>query len=293
MAKKKKSFLAGLFWTLFTIVLIVALLFGGVCVYAKSKFDVDVITTLKQVKSLAQNIDENNAFKNKFGDDDKLSLKNDINAQFSGLITYNETDGYGIGSSSDNITSDLALNEKQLGALFDIFISQMDSDDGFLNFEIGGQKLDIKFLQVALENLTSNSVDMSVTIKISISSLKDSMKDFPLSLVAKLIPDNLYLTSYFTITKGANAFEYTTSSKGIAINGLDKAGTQGLLDTINKFTSLDSVTDSLNSVNDIFANSLIGNSENPNGFAYSLNALGVNDYNFEQVGDANCFVLKK
>lgn len=117
------------------------------------------------------------------------------------------------------------------------------------------------------------------------------MNSFPTNIVAKRIPDYLYISSTSTIKKGENAFEYEVLSKDIEINNLNSQDTKSFLNTLNLVFKFGTSDDFNLMIAKPFVNALIGNSEN-NGFAYSLKGLGVKDYDFVVVDDINYYVLK-
>lgn len=118
------------------------------------------------------------------------------------------------------------------------------------------------------------------------------MNSFPTNIIAKKIPNYLYISSTSTIKKGGNAFEYEVLSKDIEINNLNSQDTKSFLNTLNLVFKFGTSDDFNLMIAKPFVNALIGNSEN-NGFAYSLRELGVKDYDFVVVVDnINYYVLK-
>lgn len=120
------------------------------------------------------------------------------------------------------------------------------------------------------------------------------MKSFPLNWISKYIPDDLYISSVVTITKGED-FAYTTASKSLAINNLTEASTASLLKTINTFVSFGSVEELNNTIGGSFVNALIGKSD-ANGFAYSLYSTTpkmASDFSFQTLDNVDYFKISK
>lgn len=215
-----------------------------------------------------------------------------VNAKMEGLISYTEEDGYkikeeGIGVESQ-ISADLLLLDKQLGAIINNLINQ--NEEG-MTLDVSGNKLQIYFIQLKFLEVRENEADINIVVKVDVRELKQKMNSFPTNIVAKRIPDYLYISSTSTIKKGENAFEYEVLSKDIEINNLNSQDTKSFLNTLNLVFKFGTSDDFNLMIAKPFVNALIGNSEN-NGFAYSLRGLGVKDYDFATVDNINYYVLK-
>ena len=263
MAKARKPFIVRFIIWLFSIIITLALILGIGCLIVKQKYGVDVFSTISQIKTLNQKVDESK-YDSKFSDNDMKDAQIAVNAKMEGLISYNEEDGYkikeeGIGVESQ-ISADLLLSDKQLGAIINNLINE-------------------------------NEADINIVVKVDVRELKQKMNSFPTNIVAKRIPDYLYISSTSTIKKGENAFEYEVLSKDIEINNLNSQDTKSFLNTLNLVFKFGTSDDFNLMIAKPFVNALIGNSEN-NGFAYSLRGLGVKDYDFVVVDNINYYVLK-
>lgn len=71
-----------------------------------------------------------------------------------------------------------------------------------------------------------------------------------------------------------------------------KKALQVFFKTINTFISFGSLEDINNSIGGTFANAMIGNEENT-GFAYSLKDVGATDFTFQNIDEANMFIIQK
>lgn len=291
MAKARKPFIVRFIIWLFSIIITLALILGIGCLIVKQKYGVDVFSTISQIKTLNQKVDESK-YDSKFSDNDMKDAQIAVNAKMEGLISYTEEDGYkikeeGIGVESQ-ISADLLLSDKQLGAIINNLINQ--NEEG-MTLDVSGNKLQIYFIQLKFLEVRENEADINIVVKVDVRELKQKMNSFPTNIVAKRIPDYLYISSTSTIKKGENAFEYEVLSKDIEINNLNSQDTKSFLNTLNLVFKFGTSDDFNLMITKPFVNALIGNSEN-NGFAYSLKGLGVKDYNFVVVDDINYYVLK-
>lgn len=291
MAKARKPFIVRFIIWLFSIIITLALILGIGCLIVKQKYGVDVFSTISQIKTLNQKVDESK-YDSKFSDNDMKDAQIAVNAKMKGLISYTEEDGYkinkeGIGVESQ-ISADLLLSDKQLGAIINNLINE--NAEG-LTLDVSGNKLKIDFIQLKFVEIREKEADINIVVKVDVRELKQKMNSFPTNIIAKKIPDYLYISSTSTIKKGDNAFEYEVLSKDIEINNLNSQDTKSFLNTLNLVFKFGTSDDFNLMIAKPFVNALIGNSEN-NGFAYSLRGLGVKDYDFVVVDNINYYVLK-
>ena len=146
MAKARKPFIVRFIIWLFSIIITVALILGIGCLIVKQKYGVDVFSTISQIKTLNQKVDETK-YDSKFSDNDMKDAQIAVNAKIEGLISYTEEDGYkineeGIGVESQ-ISADLLLSDKQLGAIINNLINE--NAEG-LTLDVSGNKLKINFI---------------------------------------------------------------------------------------------------------------------------------------------------
>lgn len=291
MAKARKPFIVRFIIWLFSIIITLALILGIGCLIVKQKYGVDVFSTISQIKTLNQKVDESK-YDSKFSDNDMKDAQIAVNAKMKGLISYTEENGYkineeGIGVESQ-ISADLLLSDKQLGAIINNLINE--NAEG-LTLDVSGNKLKIDFIQLKFVEIREKEADVNIVVKVDVRELKQKMNSFPTNIIAKKIPDYLYISSTSTIKKGDNAFEYEALSKDIEINNLNSQDTKSFLNTLNLVFKFGTSDDFNLMIAKPFVNALIGNSEN-NGFAYSLRGLGVKDYDFVVVDNINYYVLK-
>lgn len=290
MEKAKKPWWAKLLISLLVTVLVFALSVGGACIFVKVKYGVSVFGTIGQIRTLQQEVKEDELFENKFSEEDKSSAQLTVNAQVDGLIQGNAENGYSIASSltTAEINATLKISDKQLGAIAQILIGDEGTD-----VSIGDSTVKAKLIQVKFENVEQNSADINFVVKIDVTQLKEKMTDFPLSLINKYVPSTIYLSSTVSVLKGEGSFSYTVESVGMTINNLSEEQTTELFKTIDLIAKTGTAEKLNLEIGSMFVNALIGNSENPDGFAYSLRDLGATDYDFITQDEINYFVIKK
>lgn len=276
MAKRKRPFIVRLLKWLFGIILVLALIVGAIVLFLKLAYGINIIDTIGQINTLNQTVEVNNKYDNMFSAQDMESAKNIVNLSIDNLITYSQEDGYNISSSvSSLINAQIKLTDKQIAAIADVVIQKQ----GSANLQMGGSNLTLQLLQVKFSNLIDNKVDINFVTKINTTELKKSMTTFPVSLISNYIPDDLYISSTITVTKGQNPFEYTVEHKSLQINNLTTQQTESFLETLNNLIKFGTAQNLNTQIGTVFVNVLIGNSQN-NGFTYSLNSIGVTDFNF-------------
>lgn len=291
MEKARKPWWVKLIIAILSIIIIIALAFAGACIFVKVKYNVSVLETIGQIKTLQETVDEEKLFPNQFTTDDMTSAQTTVNAQIDGLIVGNAEEGFEVSKSlgaESKIKASFKLTDKQLGAIAKIAC---------------GEGMDIKFdeqttlkanlIQVKFSSIEGNSTDVNFVVKVDISEIKEKMKDFPLSWVKKYIPSTLYISSTVSVVKGEGEFNYTVESVGMTINNLTQEQTTSFLSTINLIAGTGTAQEINLQIGSQFVNALIGDVNHTNGFVYFLRDLGVTDYAFEANGEIIYFVIKK
>lgn len=272
--KKRRPLLLRLIIGLVSFVFVIALLLFGVVIFAKVKYDVDLIGTISQVKSLTQEPNEER-LDYTYSNDDMERAKQDINASITDLITYTEEDGYKVNEVvSQLMTTNISLDGKETAAILNSLLNSASKNIEFMN-----QSVSFELVQIKYVNITENSCDFDIMVKIDVSTLKEKLNFFPANLIANYIPDNLYIDSNVTVTKTSTPFEYTVSSNYLTINELNEQGTNELLTTLNKFVEVGNVEDFNLQIGKVFVDVIIGNAEQK-GFIYSLKDAGATDFVF-------------
>ncbi len=287
MASGKKPWYATLFNCILTLICLIVLIVGGVFLFFKIKYNVNVFTTIAQVKVLNEKVDVAEKFKNQFSETDMDSAMTIVNAQVAGLIVKTAT-GYEISTSGLETTMEnsFSLTGKQVGAIGNVMLTQTNQK----TVNIGGKELTYDLLQVDFLNIEETKADVNIVIKVNIDPIKEDMTGFFMNIVKKNMPSDLYISSTVTIEKGATAFAYTVTSKSLTLNNLTEEQTANLLTTINKFMSFTTVEEINKLIGGSFADAMIGTETNK-GFAYSLKTLGATDYNFVLDSETGYFTV--
>lgn len=290
---RKPIWLRILIWAVSSILSIVAIL-GAICGFLYIKYEINVFEVANQIKILNEDVDLDKLTPNAYSISDMESAKLETDTGLVGLISYTEQNGYEITPDevSGNMSAELRFTDKQIGAIIDNLMEAQEE----INIEIGStinlKDYGFKVVQVSFSNITETTTDFNVVVKIDLNKLKEeNMTSFPLNWIRKGIPDSLYFSATTTITKGVNAFEYTTNGKNLIINNLTSEETENIFKTINVFLKLGSAKEFSQTIGDTFINILIGNDES-SGLAYALKDVGATDFSFEADTNSNYFVIE-
>jgi len=291
--RRKPIWLRILIWAISTLLSIVAIL-GAICGFLYIKYEINVFEVANQIKILNEDVDLSKIVPNAYTDEDMAGAKIVTDAGLEGLISYTEQNGYEITPNevSGNMSAELRFTDKQIGAIIDNLIATETEIMIQIGSEVNLKDYGFKIVQVQFSNITETTTDFNVVVKIDLTKLKqDNMNDFPLNWIRKGVPESLYFSATATITKGANAFEYTTEGKSLVINNLSSEETDSILSTINTFLKIGTAKEFSKIIGDTFVNVLIGN-ESSSGLAYSLKDAGATDFSFETDGTNNYFVIE-
>lgn len=290
MEKTKKPWWVKLILTLLSIVLFIALILVAIWAFVKIKYDVNLINTISQVKTLNTEVNVEEKFPSSFNISDMESAKNTINSKSANLVTGNETDGYTIrtGNELNPILGDIKLSDKQIGAIIN---NIMNEEGNNASVQIGSNSLKIELVQILFENITDNDADINIVIKLDTKVIKDSMSSFPLNLISKYIPDTLYISSTVTVSKLEGEFAYEVKSKALTINNLTQEETNEIVKVLNIALACGTSDELCLSMGKPIVDALIGN-ETTSGLTYSLKGLGATDFDFVVEGETKYYVIK-
>ena len=275
-------------------VAVLLIAFFGVYFFVRSEFGIDLFRTAGQLKTLTEQVNETELCPNAYGDGDFVDLKNSVNAEIEGLVKFEEGKGYNgytldfnalIGAS---LSKTIALSEKQVGALAEIVFFEQTGG----KIQLGGKQTDVTIVQTDFSEIAENgSADFNVVCKLDLSPFKADMDKFPYSLFKKYIPDSLYVSSTVRVDKTTDGqFDYTVSHKGLALNNLNAEETADLFHTLDAVLKIGTAENLNMLVGTMAVNALIGTEES-NGFAYSLKAIGATAFKFETASDAERFIV--
>lgn len=264
--------------SLLVIVLLVSATAVGGYFYVKSNYGIDIIKTVKELKTLNEPVKESTLCPNAFADSDMVDVQTIVNQSVENFITYSAEHGYSVNFDDlpDEMKYIIRLTDKQVGALAQTIVKQ--EIGGKIDF--GGKNVDVALKQVKFSSALEGSVLLNTVLTVDIKPFKSDMPSgFPFSYLKKFIPDTLYISSTVKVQKGETAFSYTVSHVSLTINNLSKEETEDLFRTLDIVLSV-GTADSWNvQVGEAIANALIGN-ESSNGLAYSLREIGATDYEF-------------
>lgn len=275
------SFIIGIvFW--------IGVIFAGIWAFVYFKYDINLITTYKQLRILNEKVDEEKHYTNRFDETDMVGAMTSVNAQIENMITYDETDGYKVNTDITGIVAgEIKLTDKQMGAIIDNILK--NSADG-ATAQVGNIKLDIQLIQVQFSNVEDGSADVNVVVRLDLKPIKEKMTRFPTKLFKNRLPESLYFSSTVRVVKGENPFEYTIESKSMSINNLNEKQTEQFLTVINMVLKVGKTKELNEQIAKPLIDGMIGTNDNK-GFAYSLKSVGAKDYTFTVDGEQIYFVV--
>lgn len=288
---KKPLWLRLILWIISSL-LSIAVLLGIACAFLYIRYQINVFTVGKQIKTLNEEVKLERLLTNEYTADDMAYAKE--------LIEIDpETNSYTIPEAKMvEIMTDvrpLKLTDKQIGAFMAYIVDSLSTIKANVGGEIDLKDYGFRVMQVDLTYIDRNQADFNVIVKVDLTKVKENMNKFPLNWLSKAIPQELYVSSTVTIAHGEDEFSYTTTSKGMSINNLSQEDTADIFKTFRKFIQIDSVDAFNKTLGDTFVNILIGTPD-AQGLSYSLKPF-VRDFYFETsvVGDTTTdyYVLTK
>lgn len=296
MLTKKKSvgqkILISIAYALVGFIVMVAI--STLSIYAKYK--VDVFKAFGQVKKINQKVNISRLVTNPHSEEDMAAAKLVTDANLPGLISYSQENGYSItpDQMTGNLLGDMRFSDRQIAAILNTIMISEDEDDAETQDD---SKKDVQeyysqIVQVSISNITEKTAEFNSVLKLNFDELKVQMNSFPFTLLKKIIPDDLYFSSTVVITKGENAFDYTTSAKSMKINNLSAKESEHFLRAFAALFKLGTPKEITNSFGKMIVDMLIGTEENT-GIAYALKDRGATDFSFETDGVNNYFVIEK
>lgn len=282
--------------TLIVIVALVAVSTIGVYVFVRTKYDIDLFSTVKELKILTEEVDENKLCPNILKDEDFPNMKNTVNSAVRGLVKDNVEEGYkGYYLDYKGLTLNiqkktLVLDEQNLAAL--LYVGFYQNTGGKIS--LGGTELDLAILQTDIsfdKDKNPNETNLNIVVKLDIKPLKKQMNSTLNKLFGKKISDYLYISSNVLITKTDLTFGYVYAENGMSINNLSIDETTDLIKTLNKFFKIGTSKEINTEIAKVVTNALIGDIDNP-GLAISLKLVGATSFNFDKENNKDCFLVR-
>lgn len=295
---KKKSnygFLFAILKVILGIVILVVLVLGGIYLYVRIALGIDIFGAIRSVKKLGNDFAIESVVDTPFTGTDAEGVEAQFNnAGLTGLY-YKDADGnYAVKDDISGVsaTCDIRLTDKQLAAFIQSSIIS--------SLKLEGQdveNLSFEIKQVKFSNFKSSatgpSIDTNIVLYTSITSIKKTLNVFPLSIVTKYLPDDLYISASFTAKKtGTNAF--AVEGLGLKLNGLSEGETSTILDILGKAANLGDSYSLSADIGKVVMQALICGEDGTAGFTTELAPFNIDDYNFEKDTESNTiyFVFK-
>lgn len=280
--------------SLVVIVAILGVVIIGGYIYVRTTYGIDLFRTAGQLKTLTQAVDETALCPNAYGEQDFADMKSVVNDKIDGLIVYEKDKGYNGYSvnfaslAGKSMTDPIFLTEKHVGAIAQtVFYEQTGG-----KIKLGDKEVSVTVVQIDFSEIAANgSADFNVVAKLDLTPFKADMGGFPYKYFKKYIPDNLYVSSTVRVDKTEeDGFAYTVTHKSLTLNNLSADDTADLFDTLNAVLKIGTAENLNMQVGTMAVNALIGTEES-NGFAYSLKAIGATAFKFETASDAERFIV--
>lgn len=280
--------------TIVGIVFVLGLAVLGTQIYFRKRHNVDLFATISNFKTMSQEVDESTVCPNAYDKADQEGAKESANSSINDLVTYDETtEKYSVNFEGlTTMTRAIDFTDKQLAAFAQMMVEkQMDgklkiNDDLSLNFCV--RQIKISDVQ------EDGSATFNVVVKFDLTTIKDKMSSFPMSLIKKYVPDSLYISStVYVKTVEGNSFGYTIESKELIINNLTNEGTKEVFEALDCFLQV-GTSDNLNKqIGETVMDVLVGEKDNADkkGLAVSLSTLGANGYKFYEKDSVGHFVI--
>ena len=278
------------------IVFFLALVLGVFVLVVNAKYKINLFEVVGSLKKLNGDVDAAVIAPKAPTDADYASAMQSANKAVANIVVYDDINKkYSLNDTAKTgMVADLKLTDVETCVLANLMI---DNGDAGVKINAGDSEInlkdyDFKLVQIALLNVAEGSADVNVVISVDLTKLKNDMTKFPLSLIKNKVPQKLYVSSTITVTKGTAPFEYTVKSKGLALNNMSGKEVSQLFDVVNLVAKIGSADKFNEELGKSFIDALIGNENNPNGFAYSLKAIGASDFDFDTDGTNNYYIVR-
>lgn len=278
-----------LIWTVLILVLVVLLAVVGVYIFVRAKYNIDLYNTIKSLKTINEKVDESVIAPDAITSLDIETAKTQFDQSISGLIIVDGEGNYHIsnGGTLSPMTAEIKLTDNQIGAIAENLVQ--NEMGGVI--KVGSKDVKVNIMQVGFDNIIDGGASVNLVIKLDLKEFKQDMNKFPFSLLKKFIPDALYISSTFDVSKTENPFEYTVVHNKLTINNLNAEETEDTFNTLNLIAKIGKLEDFNKNLGILFMNTLVG-TESSNGLVYSLKELGATDYKFETISNINYFVIQ-
>ncbi|MBQ7602809.1 MAG: hypothetical protein IJU58_01505 [Clostridia bacterium] len=282
---------------LLIVVIVLALIIGAIWGFVYVKFKVNAFSVLGSINELGKPVDTSVVAPNAMDyATDMASAQIAANASIHDLITKDSDDNYSINDEALPIMlADMTLSDKEMCAILTTLMMTR-ADKSIKIGDIDLKDYDLRLVQLSFSDLntTNKTTKFNAVISLNLTSLKDHMTAFPLSMLKGRVPEKIYISSTVVVTKGTNAWEYSVASESLTINNLAQNKIEELLTLANNFVDLGTLDELNQTIGSTLVNAVIGNASNT-GFAYTLHTppASATDFNFVQDGDNVKLTIKK
>lgn len=271
MSRRRKPIALRIFSWIFDIALILALLLVAGGVYLYTQKNINCIDAYKQVQSLNNSVNVETLAPERFtqSDLDSINTKMESSTLSGKVIKYTnkEVSAY--------------INKSYKDKTLDTKIALASGDVDLLDY--GFELIQFKFVNE--QQSDTKLTDINTVFKLNISKLKkDRMSQFPYSILANTIPDEVYVTTFAEI-KITGDRVYSIEPKSINLNNLDEKETINMFKVLNLFANVGDATIFNTAINYSFLQALIGS----NSMYSKLQTKGALDYAFESNSTTNYF----
>lgn len=297
MEKVKKNPWVTLAKVILILILVVALIFGGIFAFIKIKYDINIFTTIKQLKAFGKepNVEKivSYPFDNDTLDAGLLKLDN------VGLSSIYTKDGSKVTFDLENIenavtiNAELSLSDAELGAIVNAYFNSI------MNSILSEDEQDLlgtaEVVQIKISNVENlaggmTSAHFNIIAKVDMGQFKSMLTAFPLSLIKDYVPQTLYINATSKLTMTGNTM-YTANYVDLKLNNLSTKQTNELVKLLDKFLGIGSAFELGKSIGDMVGELLIGNADAPEGIVYSLSKAGAKSCGFRDVSGVGHFYI--
>ena len=272
-----KKFFSFIFGCILFLIVAVGAVGAGGYFYIRETYGIDVIRTVKELKTLGEPVDETKLCPNAYTLADMVDVQNTVNESVDGFITGTAEHGYQVNFDNlpDSMLQIIKLTDKQVAALAQEVVEQ--EIEGKINF--GNEKVGVVLKQVDFYDVADKGACFNVVISVDMTPLKKQSGNEILDYITSLVPDKMYVSSTVKVTHGTEAFSYSVAHEELKINNLTAEDTDDLFHTLGVLFKVDPVEKWNVYVGTTIMNALVGNADNK-GLAYGLNNIGATDYAF-------------
>lgn len=259
-------------------------------IYVRATYGIDLFNTVKELKILGDEVNEEELCKNAFSDDDMVDVQTEVNKSVENFITWTKENGYVVnfGDLPSEMKYIIKLTDKQVGALANTIVKQ--EMDG--KIDVGGKEIGLELKQVDFTEVEDGNAVVNAVIKLDITSIKAGMQGFPFDYLKKYVPDYFYVSSTVQAIKGEEAFSYTVSHVSLTVNNLSSNETEDLFRTLDIVLGIGTAKDLNEQIGNTLIDALVGGEEQ-NGLAYSLKEIGAKDCTFIIDGKIEYFAVER